>query len=546
MTKTVLIVEDETILLKNLKRSLVRLGYEVLGARSIAEARIALDQPIDLLCLDIGLIDGNGLDWLQDHKTDYPRLPVIVITGQDSYQIRARADRLEADAFLAKPFSLSRFRELVRLILDLADGSNPTRIPYSPSVKAEAEAPVSMMMYSHDSIGLGHLRRNTNIANQMVGENPSLNVLMMVGCPSGVIFDLPAGVDFIKLPSVVKVAPETWQSRKLRLDQDQAGNLRSKLIQRAVELFKPKLLLVDHVPTGVWNELLPTFRMLRERAYPTKLVLGLRDILDTPSALRRSWRENGAYDAIAKYYDSVLIYGSQDVFDSAAAYGLSDLVATKIHYCGYLSSQHQTWQAGHIRDRYDVRDKKLVVITAGGGADAYPLMSYCLGALEKLAGSKNLQFLFITGPLMSPANRAELRLRAADLPASILTNVTDARDLLNAADVVVTMASYNTLIESIRLGKPTIVVPRQGPSAEQRMRAQLFADLGLVQAIATEDLSSATLADLIGRNMERPKPPSSRLPSNGIVEASRHLHNILSRTAAFPTSGPTELTQAVS
>ncbi len=546
MTKTILIVEDEIILLKNLKQSLTRFGYQVVGARSIAEAQTALSEPIDLLCLDIGLMDGNGLDWLQDHKADYPRLPVIVITGQDSYQIRARADRLEADAFLAKPFSLARFRELVRLVLDLSDGSNATRISHSPSTKSEPETPVSMMMYSHDSIGLGHLRRNTNIANQMVGENPNLNILMMVGCPSGVIFDLPSGVDFIKLPSVVKVASETWQSRKLRLHQDQAGNLRSKLILRAVELFQPKLLLVDHVPTGVWNELLPTFHMLREKARPTRLVLGLRDILDTPSALRRSWRENGTYDAIEKYYDSVLIYGSRDIFDSAAAYGLTDLVATKIHYCGYLSSRHRTGEAGHIRDRYDARNKKLVVVTAGGGADAYPVMSYCLGALEELAASNNCQFVFITGPLMSAANRAELRLRAADLPASVLTNVPDARAFLNAADVVVTMAGYNTLMESIRLGKPTIVVPRQGPSAEQRIRAQLFADLGLVQAIATEDLSSPKLANLIGRNFDRPKPPSSRLPANGIVEASRHLHDILSRTAAFPTPGPTELQQAVS
>src|SRR5438874_12566441 len=61
-----------------------------------------------------------------------------------------------------------------------------------------------VMTYSHDGFGLGHLRRNTTIASVLARQVPDSSVLMLIGCPSGAVFKLPTGVDFIKLPSVIK------------------------------------------------------------------------------------------------------------------------------------------------------------------------------------------------------------------------------------------------------------------------------------------------------------------------------------------------------
>ena len=61
-----------------------------------------------------------------------------------------------------------------------------------------------VLTYSHDGFGLGHLRRNTTIASVAASQVPDSSVLMMIGSPSGAGFKLPMGVDFIKLPSVVK------------------------------------------------------------------------------------------------------------------------------------------------------------------------------------------------------------------------------------------------------------------------------------------------------------------------------------------------------
>src|SRR5207253_6105136 len=74
-----------------------------------------------------------------------------------------------------------------------------------------------VMTYSHDGFGLGHLRRNTTIASILAHQVPDSSVLMMIGCPSGAVFRLPTGVDFIKLPSVVKRHTGVWLPLRLRI-----------------------------------------------------------------------------------------------------------------------------------------------------------------------------------------------------------------------------------------------------------------------------------------------------------------------------------------
>src|SRR5713101_816379 len=195
------------------------------------------------------------------------------------------------------------------------------------------------MAYSHDGFGLGHLRRNTNIAARFVRDTRESNVLLLVGCPPGAFFGSPAGVDFIKVPSIVKVAAEVYRPLNLRISLQKMKALRASIIQKAAEVFKPHLFLVDHVPTGAWAELLPTLRMLREREDRPRIVLGMRDIVDAPEVVRELWRRDNIYEAISSYYDEVLIYGCQRLFDTASQYGLDVALPGRIRYCGYVCSE---------------------------------------------------------------------------------------------------------------------------------------------------------------------------------------------------------------
>ncbi len=197
----------------------------------------------------------------------------------------------------------------------------------------------TVVMYSPDTVGLGHTRRNSAIASALVSAVPGVSVVLLVGGSVGSIFELPSGVDSIKLPSVLKTGVNDWRARSLGISKDATLRIRSGLICETIEALRPDLLLIDHLPAGIWGELLPTFETIRRLKLKTKVVLGLRDILDEPERVRRRWSEEGIYEVIARHYDAVFIYGEQRIFDTGEAYGLDVSVCDEIHYLGYVRGE---------------------------------------------------------------------------------------------------------------------------------------------------------------------------------------------------------------
>ena len=389
-----------------------------------------------------------------------------------------------------------------------------------------------VMMYSHDGFGLGHLRRNANIASRFVREVPGASVLMLVGSPAGAFFELPPAVDVLKLPFdplILKARRRTytWRPRNPHIAPKDAREIRALLIGRAAELFRPRIFLVDHVPTGVWGELLPVLQMFRSMATPPKVILGLRDILDAPEVVREAWRRDGLYQAIDEYYDKVLIYGCDEVYDTASRYGLDGLVSEKLDYCGYVCSEGPRQGKEPTRKLLEVEHEKLVVVTGGAGYDAYPMMAACMKALRLLGIEHWLKAIFLTGPLMEQQLSMELHREADGLPVQVMNCVPNCLDYLNAADLVVTMGGYNSVIESVGLRKRTLVIPRKGPSAEQKMRAKTFADLGLVQWIDLEEATPSGLAQAITDNLHCNSASSVSLDMNGREAAVHHMKRLL-------------------
>ncbi len=110
----VLVVEDEATLRKNIDRSLRQEGFEVLIAPDVAAARQALEgSQFDIVCLNINLPDGNGLDLLEEARTAHPDLPAIIISGAATPEDRLRAKHLGVQGFLDKPFRLLQLIDLI-------------------------------------------------------------------------------------------------------------------------------------------------------------------------------------------------------------------------------------------------------------------------------------------------------------------------------------------------------------------------------------------------------------------------------------------------
>ncbi|MCP5151183.1 MAG: response regulator [Ectothiorhodospiraceae bacterium] len=520
-----MLVDDQPTFARNAARFLDAIGLPTEVASDLCGARRAMaERTFSALCLDVRLTDGDGLDLLEEVRMVDPRLPVLVMSAEDSAAHRQRAERLGAVGFLPKPFSL---RTLADALRDMA-GVEPS----APAPRGRGgRGGFTVVMYSHDGYGLGHLRRNVNIASRLVDGDPPVDVLLLVGSPSASVFALPKGVDTVKLPSVIKVGTDRWEPRNLRMTAGAAADIRARLVQRTVELVQPDLFLVDHVPHGVADELLPTLRLLRGMRHRPRTVLGLRDILDAPEVVRDGWRRAGVYDTLRDLYDAVLVYGRPEIFDTAAAYGLDLLPPERVHYCGYVCAPCGGRPARQVRTSLGIGDGPLVVVTAGGGHDAGPMMEATLGAVPAIVARTDATFVFVTGPLMPPFVRNALVRRAEGLPVRINTTEPDLPSLVGAADVVVTMAGYNTIVEALSQRTRVVVVPRSGPSAEQRMRATRLAASGHVHLVEPDDLAPEQVAERVIAALAGPPPAAGWEGLDGTENAAARLRELLHREA---------------
>jgi len=395
-----------------------------------------------------------------------------------------------------------------------------------------------ILLYSQDGLGLGHLRRASSIGAALVRARSDAAVLTVLDSPLGPYFPPEPGQDCVKLPSIIKIAPGVWRPTGLSRTFAEVSALRRELLLTVADSFRPDLLLVDHMPHGAGGELLPVLDRLRSLPAPPKLVLGLRDIIDAPDVVRRVWADEDAYTALEHCYDAVFVYGQRDIFDPVAAYAFPPAVAPRVKFTGYVCTPRVGRYAARVKAQFGRRgssDRSLLVAAAGGGADAYPLMSAVLDALPLLRRTRDWSAVLITGPFTPPALRRELERRARTMDARVRASVSDPLSYFQAADAVVAMAGYSSTVEILRTGPPAVLVPRSGPSAEQRMRVALFEERGWVGSVDPDELSGDRVAAAVSQRLSGPPAPTAPAPE-GLDTTVRELLELLDERTAVPVT----------
>jgi predicted glycosyltransferase len=387
-------------------------------------------------------------------------------------------------------------------------------------------------IYSQDGFGLGHMQRTTSIAWELYRLRPEASILTFSDSQLGQFFPISPHHDYIMLPSIAKEGPGIWKATHLRMSFPEILQLRKELISNTLLNYAPDIFLVDHMPHGAMGELLPALDAMKHFGLPTKNVLGLRDILDSPEVTINRWQVEGAYDVIERFYARILVFGMQDVYDVAEKYQLPESATKKVYYCGYVANLDSERNAYSIRARFlagKPADTRLIVVMAGGGADAHAMMSTLIEALPKVLEDQPCSVAVITGPFMPVELIADLERGVGRLPIQMFEAVTDSTSYISAADLVIAMAGYNTSVEILRTKTPAILIPRAGPSAEQRTRARLFSEKRWVDMIDPDELTPDNLAQRISSHLIHPNgsKPSSLPNLSGAAVAAKHTLAVL-------------------
>lgn len=395
-----------------------------------------------------------------------------------------------------------------------------------------------IVLYSHDTLGYGHFRRNILIADSLrkIAQEP--DILMLAGMREAGRFDLPQGTDLITLPAYSKDADGGYSARHLALDLCDLARLRAETILAAVKAFRPDILIIDNVPRGAQNELEPTLRHIKETG-GTRVILGLRDIIDDPEKVRLQWSLQRNLTAVEDWFDEVWIYGSAGFYDLVDEYAMGPSFSKKTRFTGYLSRNMAVDPANSLRIRDAILGedtRPYILAMVGGGRDGIALCESFARA-ELPSGRRGI---LVMGSQMPASEAARiLKLGEGNPDLTVLGFVSETMALIDGAEKVVTMGGYNSVCEILSHRKQALIVPRVEPRAEQLIRAGHLARAGLVDMLHPTDLSPQALGQWMAKPVPT-APPDNPITMNGLENIALFAAETLSRPACLRIGHQTE------
>ncbi|MDW7771570.1 MAG: glycosyltransferase [Desulfobulbaceae bacterium] len=386
----------------------------------------------------------------------------------------------------------------------------------------------NILMYSHDTYGLGHIRRTMAIAAHL--RSLSANILILTGSPIAGRFSFPENVDFVRIPGMIKKTNDEYQSLSIKINPNHALTIRKSIISATAKSFQPDLFIVDKEPLGLKKEVLPVLRWFKKNCPKTRTILGLRDIMDDRETIRRDWQHKKVYSYLEELYSEIWVYGRQDIYDAVAEYDIPENIQKKMYFTGYLPRKRSSEGAKRkTRKKFCGNgQEKMLVVTAGGGGDGYQMMDTYLTLHEKkkMNGFKSI---LITGPFMPRNQRRLLAKRAKSLPVTILPFYAAMEEMLGAADLVISMGGYNTVCEILSQATPCLIIPRETPRKEQLIRATALKKQQLIDFLPWAELNTGNLHDKLFfmlENLDSYREQISLFQLDGIEFIKNRLHQI--------------------
>ncbi|RVU17800.1 glycosyltransferase [Methylobacterium oryzihabitans] len=352
-------------------------------------------------------------------------------------------------------------------------------------------------------LGAGHLTRAAALARAFAGAGHAVT-LVSGGMPAA----LP-GLDRVRrvqLPPVRILGTAFTDLRDEAGDPVGADRLAARRdgLLAALAQAQPDAVVTELYPFGrrvLSDEFEALIAAARARTPRPLILASIRDILARPG---RPERIAASEARIAQAYDSVLVHGDPTLLPLDASWPVSPALRARLRYTGYVDEAPQATPVPPERAG--------LVVSGGSSAAGLPLQRAALGAA---ALRPDRPWRILVGRGVPEADFAALR-AAAPANAVVERARPDFRALLAGADLSVSQAGYNTVLDLLATGIRAVLVPFEaGGETEQRLRAATLAEGGLARVLPEPGLTAAGLAAAVTASLAAPAPPAPRRRLDG-------------------------------
>ena len=364
-------------------------------------------------------------------------------------------------------------------------------------------------------LGIGHLKRTTTLARALA--RAGFDVTVVSGG-----FPVPGlrlgDAKLVQLPAVraVDVYFKDLRTEGEHPIDDAWRERRRAALMDAADAIRPDIVLTELFPFGrrqLAFELEPFLTEMRARG--SFVACSVRDILVAPPKPERLLE---MLERVERLFDLVLVHGDPDLVPFEETFPHRERIGERLFYTGYVVEEPM--QAAGADGACEV------IVSAGGGAVSEPLLRAALAA-KPLSQASALPWRLLCGAGVGASVMAELQ-GLADAGTVVEAARPDFPGLLARGRLSVSQAGYNTIMDVLAAGIPSVVVPYAGGlESEQTLRARRLADRGVLHVVDEDSLSPAALAAAIDRALATPPGALENLARDGAAETVRRLRQVL-------------------
>ena len=383
---------------------------------------------------------------------------------------------------------------------------------------------LDLLIYAHDGRGLGHASRSIAVGMACRRLFKDLKVLFVSGTTMTAQLIGPAPLDWLKLPAYTSKVVQGKSIGDIGLsnfDDQDLGKLRTRALTQIIDLYRPRCVLVDHMPQGKHKELLPALTTTKK--FKTKWVLGVRGIVGDVDGV---WSDL-ARTTFVQNYHHLFWYGDSTILGSQTLKQLQNHFSITPIETGYVCrmAEFQYW-----RSEFDSSCDQLagVISIPWIGEKTNIILPHLLDALMQLGDKYGLWQIFLPKKNAFSQNKVTKKLQALNY-CQLNEPGQDYFDALLNCKVGVIYGGYNSLMDVLFSRTPSLVLLRAMQDLEQQNHVKALIESQTIHLILREEtqVNTGKIAEDLKNLLVTSHHPLKTPNLSGAITAANDLYNLI-------------------